>query len=141
MSQNNTTLDKGQVKGQVREQESGNELSASELANIESIENEIESSNRYFKPKPDKIYMLKLDLKKDKIVPVENDRFKDASGKPLKRYELIVTHVNTGVEQIWTVSKTVCLQIIEELRKKRTILQVERIGEDKNTVYRIKGVQ
>lgn len=123
--------------GKEREQE----LSESEMANIESIENEIESSNRYFKPKQDKIYMIRLDLKKDKIVPVTNDRFKDAKGNPLKRYEMIITHVNTGVEQAWTVSKTVCLQIIEELKKGFTVLQIERIGEDKNTIYRIKGVQ
>lgn len=117
------------------------ELSESEIANIESIENEIESSNQFFKPKPDKIYMISLDLKKNKIVPVTSEKFKDAKGNPLKRYELVVTHVNTGVEQTWTVSKTVCLQIIEELKKKYNVLQVERIGEDKNTIYRIRGMQ
>jgi hypothetical protein len=30
--------------------------------------------------------MIKMDPQKDKIVPVENDRFKDAYGNPIKRY-------------------------------------------------------
>ena len=50
-------------------------------------------------------------------IPAENDRFKDANGNPIKRYECKITHVNNGKEQKWTVSKTVCLQIIEQLRK------------------------
>jgi hypothetical protein len=37
--------------------------------------------------------------------------------KPLKRYEFVITHVNNQREQIWTVSKTVCLQMLEELKK------------------------
>jgi hypothetical protein len=82
-----------------------------------------------------------LDPQNDKIVPVENDRFKDANGKPIKRYETKITHVNNGREQTWTVSKTVCLQIIEQLRKGFTTLKVTRNGSDRNTTYTIEGVQ
>src|SRR5918994_730418 len=102
-------------------QEPGKGLSENTLANLEEIEGEIETSSQYFKPKPDKTYMLKLDPQNDKIVPVENDRFKDSQGKPLKRYEVKVTHINNGRQQAWTVSKTVCLQIIEQLKKGFTI--------------------
>jgi hypothetical protein len=93
------------------------QLSESAAGNLASIEEEIETSSQYFKPKPDKTYVIRLDPQKDKIVPTENDRFKDANGNPLKRYECKITHVNNGREQKWTVSKTVCLQIVGELKK------------------------
>jgi len=82
-----------------------------------------------------------VDLDKHKIKPVENERFKDAHGKRLKRYEFIIIHVNNQKEQIWTVSKTVCLQILEQLRKGFTVLKVTRTGADRSTTYQIEGVQ
>ncbi|CAN5121555.1 hypothetical protein BH18THE2_BH18THE2_14400 [soil metagenome] len=71
----------------------------------------------------------------------ENHRFKDANGNPIKRYECKITHVNNGREQAWTVSKTVCLQIIEQLRKGFTVLKVTRHGEDRTTTYQIEAMQ
>lgn len=118
-----------------------NQLSQSAVDNLQFIEEEIETSSSYFKPKPSKTYVIKLDPQKDKIVPVENDRFKDSQGKPLKRYECKITHVNNGREQTWTVSKTVCLQLIEQLRKGFTTLKVTRNGSDRNTTYTIEGIQ
>jgi hypothetical protein len=118
-----------------------NQLDQSVIDNLESIEEEIETSSQYFKPKPDKTYVVKLDPQKDKIVPAENDRFKDANGNPIKRYECKITHVNNGKEQKWTVSKTVCLQIVEQLRKNSTVLKVTRHGEDRTTTYQIEGMQ
>lgn len=110
------------------------------LKNLEEIEDEIQTSSQYFKPTPDKTYVIKLDPQ-NKIVPSENDRFKDAQGRPLKRYEVKITHVNNGREQIWTVSKTVCLQIIEQLKKNLTTLKVTRRGTDRTTTYAIVGIQ
>ena len=110
------------------------------LKNLEEIEDEIQTSSQYFKPAPDKIYVIKLDPQ-NKIVTSENERFKDAQGKPLKRYEVRITHVNNGREQIWTVSKTVCLQIIEQLKKNLTTLKVTRRGTDRTTTYVIEGIQ
>ena len=118
-----------------------NQLDQSAIDNLESIEEEIETSSQYFKPKPDKTYVIKLDPQKDKIETTENDRFKDANGNPIKRYECKITHVNNGKEQKWTVSKTVCLQIIEQLRKGFTVLKVTRHGEDRTTTYQIEGIQ
>jgi hypothetical protein len=118
-----------------------NQLDQSAIDNLESIEEEIETSSQYFKPKPDKTYVIRLDPQKDKIVPTENDRFKDANGNPIKRYECKITHVNNGKEQKWTVSKTVCLQIVEQLRKGFTVLKVTRHGEDRTTTYQIEGMQ
>ena len=78
---------------------------------------------------------------KDKSITLAEDRFKDANGNPIKRYECKITHVNNGKEQKWTVSKTVCLQIVEQLRKGFTVLKVTRHGEDRTTTYQIEGVQ
>ncbi|MGA6923959.1 MAG: hypothetical protein WBY22_13630, partial [Nitrososphaeraceae archaeon] len=103
---------------------------------------ELETSSAYFKPKPSKVYMIKLDPQNDKIgIPVETDRFKDAQGNPIRRYEVKITHVNNGKEQLWDTSKTVCTQIIAELRKGFTVLKVERTGADRSTTYAIAGVQ
>ena len=115
-------------------------LSKSASKNLEDIETEIEQSSAYFKAKPDTEYLLHIDLDKNKIVPVENDRFKDSMGKPIKRYELVVTHVNSGRVQTWTVSKTLALQLIAELKTGKKVVKVERIGEDKSTVYRVTAV-
>lgn len=112
----------------------------STMENLESIEEEIEASSMYFKPKPDKIYTIKMHPTKDKIVPVENDRFKDINGNPIKRFECKITHINNGREQIWQVGKTVCLQIIEQLKIGFTVLKVVRHGSDRNTTYTIEGV-
>jgi hypothetical protein len=117
------------------------ELDQNALENLESIEEEIEESSMYFKPKPEKTYTIRMDPQKDKIVPVENDRFKDAYGNPVKRYECLIAHINNGREQKWPVSKTVCLQIIEQLKKGFTVLKVIRHGSDRTTTYTIEGVQ
>ena len=108
---------------------------------LDETEQEIETSSAYFKPKPGTTYIIKMDPQHDKIIPIENDRFKDANGKPIKRYECKITHVNNGREQLWDTSKTTCLQIIEQLRKNFTVLKVVRTGTDRSTTYQIEGVQ
>ena len=108
---------------------------------LDEIEQEVETSSAYFKPKPGTTYMIKMDPQHDKIIPIENDRFKDANGKPIKRYECKITHVNNGREQLWDTSKTTCLQIIEQLRKNFTVLKMVRTGTDRSTTYQIEGVQ
>ena len=82
-----------------------------------------------------------MDPQHDKIIPIENDRFKDANGKPIKRYECKITHVNNGREQLWDTSKTTCQQIIEQLRKGFTVLKIIRTGADRSTTYSIEGIQ
>lgn len=119
---------------------SNQELDQSALDNLESIESEIETSNAYFKPNPGKTYVIRLDPQ-NKIVPVEAERFKDANGKPITRYEAKIAHINNGKEQLWDTSKTVCLQLIGELRKGFTTLKVTRNGSDRNTTYTIEGIQ
>ena len=121
---------------------STNELQQEQNAtdNLQFIEEEIEASSKYFKPKPDRIYVVKME-RNDKIVPVESERFHDANGKPIKRYECTITHVNSARRQTWSVSKTVCLQIIAQLKKGFNVLKITRRGSDRNTTYEIEGVQ
>ena len=94
-----------------------------------------------FQAKAGTTYVIKMDPQNDKIFPVENDRFKDPQGKPIKRYECKITHVNNGRQQLWDTSKTTCQQIIEQLKKGFTVLKVTRHGEDRTTTYTIEGVQ
>jgi hypothetical protein len=72
---------------------------------------------------------------------VENERFKDAQGRPIKRYDCKITHVNNGRQQTWSTSKTLCTQIIEQLREGFTVFKVTRTGADRSTTYAIEGVQ
>jgi hypothetical protein len=116
-------------------------LSESAKSNIDEIELDVVTSSQYFKPKPGTTYVIRVDLDKHKIKPVENPKFTDAQGKPVKRYELVITHVNNQAEQIWTVSKTVCLQILGELRKGFRVMKIVRTGADRSTIYSIEGVQ
>lgn len=108
--------------------------------NLTSIEDEIETSSQYFKPKPDKVYMISINPE-ERIEPRLNERFKTADGKPTIRYEIKITHVNNGKQQLWETSKTLCAQIVSELKKGFKVIQVQRFGEDRGTVYKVQGVQ
>lgn len=116
-------------------------LSTKTLSNLDEIELDVTTSSQYFKPRPGTTYVIQVDLDKHRIRPIETTKFTDANGKPLKRYEIIIVHVNNQKEQIWTVSKTVCLQIIEQIRKGFKVLKVVRTGADRSTTYSIEGVQ
>jgi hypothetical protein len=70
------------------------------LENLTAIEDEIETSSPYFEPKPDKEYMLSINPEV-KIEPRLNERFKIADGKPTVRYDIKITHVNNGKQQLW----------------------------------------
>ena len=117
------------------------ELDPKAKSNLQFLEEEIETSSQYFKAQPDNVYMISIDPVKDEIRPVVNDRFKDASGKPIKRYEVKVTHINNGKQQIWSVSKTVVMQLLALLKKNYTTMKVVRFGTDRTTTYQIEGVQ
>ena len=116
-------------------------LNQTAIENLQSIEEGIEISGQYLKPEPDKTYVIRMDLEKDRILPVENEKFKDANGKPINRYECKITHVNNGRQQLWDTSKATCLQIIEQLKNGFTVLKVTRTGADRSTTYQIEGVQ
>jgi len=116
-------------------------LNESAKSNLDEIEQELETSSQYFKPKLGKVYIIRMDPQNDKIMPVENDRFKDIQGKPIERYQCKITHVNNGKQQLWDTSKTLCQQIITELSKGFSVLKITRTGTDRSTTYMIEGVQ
>ena len=49
--------------------------------------------------------MISIDPVKDEIRPVVNDRFKDAQGKPIKRYEVL-----SNSYQQWQATNLVSIQ-------------------------------
>jgi hypothetical protein len=55
------------------------------IDNLQFIEEEIEASSQYFKAKPGKTYIIKLD-QNARIVPMETDRFRDINGRPDSYY-------------------------------------------------------
>jgi hypothetical protein len=127
-------------KAQNKEQEQEQKLTESAMSNLNSIEDEIETSSQYFKPREGKVYMLSIDPER-KIEVRLNERFKTADGKPTIRYEFHIRHTNSGKEQIWETSKTLCSQLVAELKKGFKVLQLERFGDDRGTVYKVKGLQ
>ena len=128
------------MQSSISQQNQDKGLSDTALENLTAIEDEIETSSQYFKPRPDKVYMLSVNPE-ERIEPRLNERFKTAEGKPTLRYEIKITHVNNGKTQLWEVSKTLCAQIIGELKKGFKVIQVQRFGEDRGTVYKVQGVQ
>jgi hypothetical protein len=109
---------------------------------VNKIELDIETSTQFFKPKAGHTYVIEIDIDKHEIEITESDRFKDSRDKPLKQYQFIVKHVNNGVEQKWTVSsKRLVRQLMGEIRKGFKIMEIRRIGEDRDTTYTVKGIQ
>ncbi len=98
------------------------QLGESAAGNLDSIEEEIETSSQYFKPKPGKTLYHNIRSSKRQGSSGRKRQVQGCNGNPIKRYECKITHVNSGREQKWTVSKTVCLQIIEQLRNRTIIL-------------------
>lgn len=116
------------------------EISQNVIENLASIEEQIEQTSNYFKPKEGKTYILKIDPAKP-ITPKLVDKFKGPDGKPVIRYSLEVTHPNTGKTQNWEISKTLCLQVVERLKQSFTVLSVVRTGSDRTTTYEVKGIE
>jgi hypothetical protein len=116
-------------------------ISEQTQSNIDEIELDVVTSSQYFKAKPGTTYVIRIDLDKHKIKPVENPKFIDSHGRPVKMYEFVITHVNNQADQIWTVSKTVCLQILEQIRKGFRTMKVTRAGTGRSTTYQIEGIQ
>jgi hypothetical protein len=121
-------------------QPSSQGLSTKALDNLREIELDVDTSGEYFKPQTGTTYDLEIDIDKNRIVPIESDKFKDSKGRPLKQYQFIVRHVGNNVEQKWNVtSKTLLKQLMGEIRKEHKLFHITRNGEDRGTTYTVEG--
>ena len=94
----------------------------------------------YFKPEAEKTYVIKINPE-DKVDMVKNPKFADKDGNVPTRFEFRIKHINNDAHQLWTISKTLCKQIVTELGKGYTVLEIKRHGSDRSTTYDVKGVQ
>jgi hypothetical protein len=117
-------------------------LSTKALENLREIDLDLDTTSEYFKPKTGTTYELEIDIERNRIVPIESEKFKDAKGNPVKQYQFIVKHIGNGVEQKWNVtSKTLLNQLMDEIRKNRKVFRITRNGEDRGTTYQIEAAQ
>jgi hydroxymethylpyrimidine pyrophosphatase-like HAD family hydrolase len=123
-----------------QKQEPEQKLSPSIIDNLAKIEEQIEQSSNFFKPKDGRTYILKINPT-ESIEQVQNDRFKTPDGRPQIRYRINVTHPNTSKTQIFETSKTLIQQIIEQLKQGFTVLKLTRTGSDRTTSYSIQGIE
>src|SRR5215204_1035883 len=126
--------------GMSQQQKTQNQISEKAQSNLSNLDLTLTTTSAYFKPEPEKTYVIKVNPE-DKVEMVKNPKFADKDGYIPTRFEFKITHPNNGAEQLWTVNKTVCKQIKDELDKGFTILEVTRHGTDRNTTYNVKGLQ
>jgi hypothetical protein len=109
------------------------------LSNLSELDLTLTTTSAYFKPEDSHTYMIQINPE-DKVEMIRNPKFADKDGYIPTRFEFKVKHINNGAEHLWTVSKTVCKQMVTELGKGFTVLQITRHGSDRSTIYDIKGV-
>jgi hypothetical protein len=123
-----------------QKQEPEQKLSQRVIDNLAKIDEQIEQSSNFFKPKDSRTYILKIDPT-ESIEQVQNDRFKTPDGRLQIRYRINIIHPNTGKTQIFETSKTLIQQIIEQLKQGFTVLKLTRTGSDRTTSYNIQGIE
>src|SRR5215207_7634509 len=120
-----------------QEQKSENQLTEKARSNLSQLDLELATSTAWFKPESGKKYLIKINPE-DRVEKVESPRFayqdpKTGETKVPVRYEFHIVHVNNNAEQLWTVSKTVCMQIAAVLGTGKTVLRIQRNGSGKST--------
>jgi hypothetical protein len=121
------------------------QLSEKARSNLSELDLELVSCSAYFKPIPEKTYLIHIDPE-DHVERIENPRFatKDPKTGEMKipvRYEFKISHPNNGAQQLWTVSKSVALQLSGHLGANETLLYVTRHGTDRSTTYTIESAE
>jgi hypothetical protein len=115
-------------------------ISDNALNNLSELDLTLTTTSAYFKPEPEKTYVIYINPE-DKVNMVKNPKFADKDGNVPTRFEFHIKHINNDADQLWTVSKTLCKQIVTELGKGYTVLEIKRHGADRGTTYDVKGVQ
>jgi hypothetical protein len=115
-------------------------LSDKAQSNLSDLDLTLTTTSAYFKPESEKTYVIYINPE-DKVDMVKNPKFADKDGNVPTRFEFRIKHINNEATQLWTISKTLCKQIVTELGKGYTVLEIKRHGSDRSTTYDVKGVQ
>jgi hypothetical protein len=115
-------------------------LSDKAQSNLSELALTLVTASQWFKPEPEKTYIIRINPE-DKVNMVKNQKFADKDGYVPTRFEFKILHPDNNVEQTFTVSKTLCKQLVDELEKGFTFLQITRHGSDRSTTWTVKGVQ
>ena len=133
-------MSKQETAKQNEEQKSKDKaLSEAAAKNLSELDLTLVTTSAYFKPEDGKTYVIKINPE-DKVEMIRNPKFADKDGYIPTRFEFHIMHIDINAKQLWTVSKTVCKQIVTELGRGFTVLQITRHGNDRSTIYDIKGV-
>jgi hypothetical protein len=125
------------VDNKTQQQEQQQKLSERARNNLSELDLEIVTSSQFFKPEPEKTYVIRIDPE-DKVSMVRNPKFADKDGYIPTRFEFKIQHPNNEVEQTFTVSKTLCKQLKDELDKGYQFLEITRHGSDRSTTWTVK---
>jgi hypothetical protein len=115
-------------------------LSDKAQSNLSDLDLTLTTTSAYFKPESEKTYVIYINPE-DKVDMVKNPKFADKDGNVPTRFEFHIKHINNDAHQLWTISKTLCKQIVTELGKGYTVLEIKRYGSDRSTTYDVKGLQ
>jgi hypothetical protein len=115
-------------------------LSDKAQSNLSELDLTLTTTSAYFKPESEKTYVIYINPE-DKVDMVKNPKFADKDGNVPTRFEFHIKHINNDAHQLWTISKTLCKQIVTELGKGYTVLEIKRDGSDRSTTYDVKGLQ
>jgi hypothetical protein len=135
----NTTIAMSQTTVNKSEQDKEQKLSDKAASNLSELDLTLVTTSNYFKPEDAKTYMIYINPE-DKVEMVKNPKFASPDGYVPTRFEFHIKHIDNNAQQLWTVSKTACKQIVTELGRGFTVLQITRHGSDRSTIYDIKGV-
>lgn len=139
MSNQQTMAEKAQHEEQ-KLTDNSKTLSETAFRNLSELDLTLVTTSAYFKPEPEKTYVIQINPE-DKVKMVKNPKFADKDGNIPTRFEFQIKHVNNNADQIFTTSKTLCKQIVTELGKGFTVLELTRHGSDRGTIYDVIGVQ
>jgi hypothetical protein len=116
------------------------QLSERAQNNLSNLGLTLTTTSPYFRPEDGRTYVIKINPE-DQVEMIKNPKFADKDGYIPTRFEFSIMHIDNGAQQKWTVSKTLCKQIADQLGSGYTVLEVTRHGADRSTVYNVRGIQ
>jgi len=109
----------------------GRQLSVKARINLRRNAELRNKNSKFLSFQPDEKKVLLFDP--EKIKPVE----REFDGKMVQKFDYTVKELNTDLERVWPVGKTISEQIDAFLSEGHTLLRIQRVGLDKETRYHI----